>query len=41
MDEELNERMVTAGSAEPGDTVGTRVAEEIVESTKADAEENE
>ena len=41
VDEELSERMVTAGSAEPGDTVGMRVAEEIAESTKAGEEENE
>ena len=41
VDEELSERMVIAGSAEPGDTVGMRVAEEIAESTKADEEENE
>ena len=41
MDEELSERMVTAGSVEPGDTVGTRVAEEIAESSQAHEEENE
>lgn len=41
VDEELSERMVTAGSAEPGDTVGTRVAEEIAESSQPHEEENE
>ena len=41
VDEELSERMVTAGSVEPGDTVGTRVAEEIAESSQTNEEENE
>ena len=41
VDEELSERMVTAGSVEPGDTVGTRVAEEIAESSQTNEEESE
>ena len=41
VNEELSERMVTAGTAEPGDSVGTRVADEIEQSAETDEEDSE
>ena len=41
VDEELSERMVTVGSAEPGDSVGTRIADEIEQSAETDEEDSD
>ncbi|WP_314212193.1 AI-2E family transporter [uncultured Actinomyces sp.] len=41
VNEELSERMVTAGTAEPGDSVGTRVADEIEQSAETHEEDSE
>ena len=41
VNEELSERMVTAGIAEPGDSAGTRVADEIEQSAETDEEDSD
>ena len=40
VNEELSERMVTSGTAEPGDSVGTRVADEIEQSAETHEEDS-